>query len=132
MEVDSSLLLLSAPVFIAGFIDSIAGGGGLITIPAYMNYRLPTEHILGTNKLSSSTGTLMATLKYLSELRFKKNYLIKIFIASFISSFAGAIFISKMPDYSLKIIIFFLIPSISFYLIKKKKQQLQQLALLLQ
>lgn len=120
MELDFSFLLLSILVFIAGFIDSIAGGGGLITIPAYINYKLPTEYLLGTNKLSSSSGTLIATLKYLSELKFKKIYLIKIFISSFVFSFSGAFFISKIPNYLLKIIIFFLIPTISFYLIKKK------------
>ncbi|HOJ86616.1 MAG: TSUP family transporter [Elusimicrobiales bacterium] len=120
MELTDSFIILSIFVFIAGFIDSIAGGGGLITIPAYINYGLDMSLLLGTNKLSSSTGTFVACVKYLRELKFEKKYLIKIFIYSFFFSFLGALFVSHIPRYILKIIILFSIPAISVYMIKKK------------
>lgn len=50
--------------FVAGFVDSIAGGGGIITIPALLSAGLPPHLALGTNKLQSSFGSLTATLTY--------------------------------------------------------------------
>ena len=43
-------------VFLAGFVDAIAGGGGLISLPAYMLAGLPVHNAIGTNKLSSAMG----------------------------------------------------------------------------
>jgi uncharacterized protein len=57
------LLLLPAAA-IAGFVDSIAGGGGIITLPALLAAGLPPHLALGTNKLQSSFGSLTATLRY--------------------------------------------------------------------
>ena len=117
MEIDFSFLILTVLVFLAGIIDSISGGGGLITIPAYMNWGLDIRYLLGTNKLSSSTGTFTAALKYLNELRFPKNYLFKVFISSFIFSSLGVIFVSSFHDHILRIIIITILPILSFYLL---------------
>lgn len=57
-------LLVCPMVGLAGFIDSIAGGGGLITLPVYMMTGLPVHNCLATNKMSSSMGTCIATAKY--------------------------------------------------------------------
>ncbi len=51
-------------LFLAGFVDAIGGGGGLISLPAYMLCGLPPHVMIGTNKLSSTMGTAIATLKY--------------------------------------------------------------------
>lgn len=48
----------------AGFIDAIAGGGGLISVPALFAAGLPPQIALGTNKMQSTWGTLMAVRKY--------------------------------------------------------------------
>ncbi|HTX73752.1 MAG TPA: TSUP family transporter [Rectinemataceae bacterium] len=48
----------------AGFVDSIAGGGGIITLPALLAVGLPPHLALGTNKLQSSFGSLTASLRY--------------------------------------------------------------------
>lgn len=58
------LLLLFLAAFIAGFIDSIAGGGGLITVPALLIAGLSPIQALGTNKLQSLFGSGSATLAY--------------------------------------------------------------------
>jgi len=50
--------------FFAGFVDSIAGGGGLIALPALISAGFPPHLALGTNKLQSTCGTLTATLNY--------------------------------------------------------------------
>lgn len=49
----------------SGFIDSIAGGGGLVSIPAYLAVGLPAEFILGTNKCVSSSGATLAVFRYI-------------------------------------------------------------------
>ncbi len=49
----------------SGFIDSIAGGGGLISVPTYLAMGLPAELILGTNKCVSSTGATFAVFRYI-------------------------------------------------------------------
>ena len=51
-------------VFLAGFIDAIAGGGGLISLPAYLIAGLPPHAAIGTNKFSSCCGTAVSTWHY--------------------------------------------------------------------
>ncbi|WP_439272139.1 TSUP family transporter [Pseudochrobactrum sp. HB0163] len=63
-SIDSMLLLLAFAGFIAGFIDAIAGGGGMITVPALMLAGIPPVEALGTNKLQSLFGSSSATLAY--------------------------------------------------------------------
>ncbi|MCM2474920.1 TSUP family transporter [Rhizobium sp. CG5] len=59
-----TLLLLFIAAFFAGFVDSIAGGGGLITIPAMLISGIPPLETLGTNKLQSQFGAASATIAY--------------------------------------------------------------------
>ncbi len=75
-------LIVLPSVFLAGMVDSIAGGGGLLTVPAYLAAGLPPHFALGTNKFSSTFGTLFSTLRYL------KHGLIDIRIALFSAAFA--------------------------------------------
>lgn len=58
------LLFLTASAITAGFIDSIAGGGGLITVPALLAVGIPPHMALGTNKLQSTFGSGTAALHY--------------------------------------------------------------------
>lgn len=66
MELSLMHFVIICPlVFIAGFIDAIAGGGGLISLPAYIISGLPVHIAMGTNKLSAFMGTSLATWRYL-------------------------------------------------------------------
>lgn len=60
----TTLVILAAVAFIAGFIDAIAGGGGLLTTPALLTVGLPPHLVLGTNKLSSTFGAGIASLTF--------------------------------------------------------------------
>ena len=60
-------LIVCPLVFLAGFIDSIAGGGGLISLPAYLISGLPAHLASGTNKMSAMFGTTLSTYKYAKE-----------------------------------------------------------------
>lgn len=65
MELTVTTFLIMLPmVFLAGLVDGIAGGGGLISLPAYLAVGLPPHLALGTNKLSSAVGTVFSTLRY--------------------------------------------------------------------
>lgn len=121
MELNLPLLLLALLVFVAGLIDSIAGGGGLITLPAYLNYKIPESLLLGTNKLSSTLGTFAATIKYLSEIRFPKEYLLTITIFSALFSSIGAFAISLIPPLAIKILVLTLLPPLSLWISLSKE-----------
>lgn len=60
-------LIVCPLVGLAGFVDSIAGGGGLISLPAYLLTGLPVHACIATNKLSSPMGTLISTVRYARE-----------------------------------------------------------------
>ena len=95
MEIDffnwSALLLLLA-AGCAGFIDAAAGGGGLIQVPALFSafpQAVPAT-LLGTNKLASIGGTLIASKKYLKSVKLHYITLIPCIAAAFVGSFGGA------------------------------------------
>lgn len=67
-------------------MDALAGGGGLITLPAYLAAGLDPALVLGTNKLASSFGTLASTARYQRALRFP----VRAFLPAIIASLAGA------------------------------------------
>jgi uncharacterized protein len=70
----SVLLLLCAVAFSAGFIDAIAGGGGLLTVPALLTAGLPPHVVLGTNKLAATFGSFTASLTYYRKKLFNPRY----------------------------------------------------------
>ena len=63
------VLLICGGVFLAGFMDAIAGGGGIISVPIYLMAfsGLPTHFVLGTNKLSSCIGTAFSTARFIHQ-----------------------------------------------------------------
>jgi len=57
-------LIICPAIFLAGFVDSIAGGGGLISLPIYLAVGLPPAMAAGTNKFTGSFGTLFSAIKF--------------------------------------------------------------------
>ena len=65
MELTPQILLIVLPlIFLGGFVDSVAGGGGLITLPAYLMAGIPPHFAMGTNKVVNGFGTALASFKY--------------------------------------------------------------------
>lgn len=56
--------VLLASAFIGGWVDSVAGGGGMVTIPIMLAVGVPPDMVLGTNKLQASFGSFTATVHY--------------------------------------------------------------------
>ena len=69
MEYVHNLIWLCPLLFIAGFIDSIAGGGGLIALPAYMMCGMPIYYVYGCNKFQCAFGSTIAAWKYFKQIR---------------------------------------------------------------
>ena len=63
MDLKTYLIVLSG-VFLAGLVDSIGGGGGLISMPAYLLSGLPPHLAIGTNKLSAAFGTVLSGVRF--------------------------------------------------------------------
>ena len=57
-------LIICPLVFLAGFVDAIGGGGGLISLPAYLIAGLPAHQAIATNKLSATCGTALAAFRF--------------------------------------------------------------------
>lgn len=107
-------------VFLAGFVDAIAGGGGLISLPAYLFAGLPVHNAIATNKLSSAMGTTVTTIKFAKIGYIKLRQIIFCVIAAMIGSSIGAQISLTVDDYLFKIIMLFLLPFIAFYVLRKK------------
>lgn len=74
----------------SGFIDSIAGGGGLISVPSYLAIGLPAEFVLGTNKCVSSSGTTLAVFRYVINRTIVWRVTVYAIVAALIGSAIGA------------------------------------------
>ena len=122
MVLDIYFFLVACPlIFLAGFIDAVGGGGGFISLPAYLLSGLPPHLALGTNKLSSTMGTFLATLRYakLGYIRYKDAAVAVIF--AILGSSIGAELVLWIPDMALKISIMVILPLTAFYLLRYRK-----------
>lgn len=113
-------LIVCPLVFLAGFIDAIAGGGGLISLPAYMISGLPVHSAIGTNKLSSGMGTSLATWRYAKNGYIAWKPAIACAICAWIASNLGAHLGLLLDDGTFKIILLFILPLTAFYVFKCK------------
>ncbi|MDK9702088.1 MAG: TSUP family transporter [Sulfuritalea sp.] len=93
------LILLLAAALFAGFVDAVAGGGGLIQVPTLL-MALPAESpatVFGTNKLASIFGTGNAALRYARRMALPWGVALPAAIAAFLFSFAGAAAVAWLP-----------------------------------
>lgn len=84
------LFALCPLIFLAGFIDSIAGGGGLVSLTSYSAFGLPGSYALGTNKFSSIVGSIAASVNYIRTRNYDLVSLIPAFICALAGSSAGS------------------------------------------
>lgn len=118
MDVQLSLeviLMLVAVAGIAGFIDAIAGGGGLLTIPAMLLANIPPVLTLGTNKVQAMTGSMAASITMIKKGVVKPSTFKNAIIGCFIGSVIGTIAVQMSPPELLEKLIPFLIAGIGIY-----------------
>lgn len=109
------ILMLAGVAALAGFIDAIAGGGGLLTIPAMLLANIPPVMTLGTNKLQASSGAFAASITMIRRRVVDPKAIKTAVIASFIGSVFGAIAVQLSPPDVLEKLIPFLIAAIGIY-----------------
>jgi uncharacterized membrane protein YfcA len=121
VELDLITFLIICPlVFLAGFIDAIAGGGGLISIPAYLFAGLPPHFALGTNKLSSTIGTIVAALRYYKNGFIDMKVCVPSIMSALLGSFIGANIALHVSENILQKILLILLPIIAVFILKNK------------
>jgi uncharacterized membrane protein YfcA len=110
-------MLLCAFAFLAGFVDSIVGSGGLIQLPALFIFAPQVDHatIFGTNKLSSICGTSVATLQYARRIDLDWHIALLTAAFAFVFSFLGARVVSFIPKDFLRPIVLLLLVLVGVY-----------------
>jgi uncharacterized membrane protein YfcA len=113
----ATLAALCGFAFLAGFTDSIVGGGGLIQVPALLvllpNATVPV--VFGTNKVASSMGTTAAMLRYARDLRIDWRICVPAAAAAFICSFLGAHAVSGLDTRVLRPLVLVLLVAVALY-----------------
>lgn len=121
MELSLKMVLIACPmIFLAGFVDAIGGGGGLISLPGYLLAGLPAHAAVATNKLSSAIGTSFSCYRY-----FKNGYAnLKLAMPGIIMALTGAQigahFALSVSDETFKTILLIALPLIGLYTLFKK------------
>jgi len=110
-----TILLLAAAGFVAGLIDSIAGGGGLITVPALLLAGLGPVEALGTNKLQALFGSGSASFAYARAGHVDLRRLIPAALLALAGSAAGAALASVTPGNMLEALLPLLLIAVAVY-----------------
>ena len=117
----STYFLICPLLFLAGLVDSVAGGGGLISLPAYLVAGLPPHYATATNKCSSTFGTMLATVRYLKHGHFHRASILLSVACALTGSWLGAQLNMILPE---KILYWFLLaalPVIALVILFKKE-----------
>ena len=83
-------MIICPLVFLAGFVDAIGGGGGLISLPAYLIAGLPAHRAIATNKMSSTCGTTLTTMRFARQKLIDWKMAAPAMAAAVIGSYIGA------------------------------------------
>ena len=109
------LLLLFLAALLAGFIDAIAGGGGMVTLPAMLLAGIPPLQALGTNKLQSLFGSASASWSYARHGHVDLRAQLPMALAAAAGAVLGALLASRVPADWLKLGLPFLLVGIALY-----------------
>ncbi len=121
MHIRLMTYLICCPlVFLAGLVDAIGGGGGLISLPAYLLAGLPAHYAIGTNKLSSCCGTTVATLRFIREGLVNWRLGIPSIAAAVIGSSLGARLSLLIPEQILVTVLLIVLPVTAFIVLNRQ------------
>ena len=121
MELTTQTFLIVCPLlFLAGLVDAIGGGGGLISLPAYLLAGLPIHQAIATNKLSSSAGTTLATLRFIKNGLVNFRLAIPSILAAIAGSSIGAHLSLLIEEKVMEYILFIALPISAFIVLNKK------------
>lgn len=122
MELDfTTVLLLILAGFVAAFIDSIVGGGGVISLPAFMALGIPTDLALGTNKLAGTSASFTSTIQYIRSGKVYFPLLKWMFPCALLGSVAGSRVVLMVNPAYLKALVIIVMIAMTLYVILKKE-----------
>lgn len=121
------MILLSLLLFLAGFVDSIAGGGGLISLPAYLIVGLPPHQAIASNKFSAAIGTTASAFRF-----FRKGYMSRECLLYIVLAMLGAQVGSRLavhiPERLFQGIMLIVLPLVALFsfLSQHRREKLEQ------
>ena len=121
MEWQLTQLLIVCPLtFLGGLIDAIGGGGGLVSLPAFMIAGFPVHYAIGTNKISSAMGTSIAFTKFLIDGYMPLKLSACGVVFALVGSSLGAKTALLISDHAFKIMMLFIVPITALYVFKSQ------------
>ena len=117
------VLLICAGVFLASFMDAIAGGGGIISVPTYLIAftGLPTYYALGTNKLSAGIGTVFSTARFIKNGYVNWRLFAPSIVLALLGSMGGTWLQLHTPDKVLKYLLLVVLPIVAFVTLRNRE-----------
>ena len=121
MELTFQTFLIVCPfLFLAGFVDAIGGGGGLISLPAYLLAGLPPHTAIATNKMSSTCGTTVATVRMIKKGLVNFKLAIPSVVVAVLGSSIGAKLSLMVEDEIMMYVVVLILPVCAFLVMNKK------------
>ncbi|WP_191016697.1 sulfite exporter TauE/SafE family protein [Treponema zioleckii] len=114
-----TFLIVCPLLFVAGFVDSIAGGG-LISLPAYLLAGLPIHSAIATNKFSSAFGTALTTARFIKERLVVAKLAVPSLLCGFFGAAIGARLSLYVPENVLKSMLLGVLPLAAFCVLNRK------------
>jgi len=115
-----TFLIVCPMLFLAGLVDAIGGGGGLISLPAYLLAGVPIHQTIATNKLSSTCGTALATLRFIREGLVNWRLAVPTILFAMLGSSLGANLSLRMPESVMETVLFIVLPVVAFIVLNPK------------
>ena len=107
-------------LFLAGLVDAIGGGGGLISLPAYLLAGVPIHQTIATNKLSSTCGTALATVRFVKEGLVNWRLAAPTILFAMVGSSLGAKASMAAPEGVMEAVLFVALPVVAFVVLNPK------------
>lgn len=121
MTLTPQMFLIICPMlFLAGLVDAIGGGGGLISLPAYLLAGVPVHNAIATNKLSSTCGTTVTTVRFIRQKLVNWRIGIPTILFAVLGSSLGANLSMKMDEKIMQNILFVVLPVVAFVVMNPK------------
>ena len=114
-----SFLIVCPLLFLAGLVDAIGGGGGLISLPAYLLTGLPIHQAIATNKLSSSCGTSLSTFRFFRHGLINLKLAVPSVVAALVGSSLGAHLSLLISEQIMKYVLFAVLPIAAFFVLNR-------------
>ena len=121
MTLSPQMFLIICPMlFLAGLVDAIGGGGGLISLPAYLLAGLPVHQAIATNKLSSSCGTALTTVRFIRQGLVNWRIAVPTIVFAMAGSSLGANLSMSVPEAVMEAVLFVVLPVVAFVVLNPK------------